>query len=83
MTHWGLEGTGKMEDGVAGDPRGPSTLLGYVHTIIYIAPKGTPEMVEWEHRFSSRKPPALTYTKEGKLLLIGGGYKVGARGIAE
>lgn len=80
-THWGLRGGGKIIEGLAADPREPSTLLGYLHSLVYVTAKGKPELVEWEHTFNARNPPALCYGPDGRLLLIGGGYRVTAAGI--
>lgn len=80
-THWGLRGSGKIAEGLCADPREVSTLLGYMHSCVYLTAKGSPEIVEWEHAFSARNPPALCYGPDGRLLLIGGGYKVTAAGI--
>lgn len=80
-SHWGLTGDEAIAKLLAGDPRKVSTALGYLHSVVYVTAKGDQEICEWEHDFSPKRPPILSYTETGKLLILGGGYRVTKRGI--
>ncbi len=80
-THWGKGGEFKIAKGVAGDPRGGLTLLGELTEVAYRTDKGGyPRAAGFRHVFED--PPALTYTRpEGRLVLVGGDYRLTMRGI--
>jgi hypothetical protein len=80
-THWGSGGDHARGRGVAGDPRGRLHLLGTWREVAYEATKtGYPAGSVFRHAFKS-PPPAITYTDEGKLVIVGGKYRVTMRGI--
>jgi hypothetical protein len=84
--HWGVKPKGTKVLDVP-NPRDNTRLvgLGAVVSIVYLTEKGGDgELVEYEHEFSKRTPPLLAYGKEdGRLYLVGGGYKMTIHGIVD
>ena len=81
-THWGLAGKDVAPTPIeCADPTcGVLTLLGSLREIVYFTEKrndGGP--AEYAHKFN-RPHPELLYSSGG-LVIGGGGYKVGIRGI--
>jgi hypothetical protein len=81
LTHWGDRGP--VRDRVLGapDPRaGELVELGRLVEIVYLTKKmGDGGLAEYEHRF--RAPfPYVAFNSTG-LVICGGGYRVGLRGI--
>jgi hypothetical protein len=80
--HWGDQGLGRARSAKAPDPSvGPIVKLGDLREVAYLTTKqGDPPGTIYEHEF---KPPypSLCVNGEGKLLIVGGGYAVEARGI--
>lgn len=79
--HWGRQAQGSR---VVKVPRiAPGEVLyqlGDLTEIAYDTQKGSPEWVRWVHEFK-RPLPALATTQAGKLVIVGGGYRVTERGI--
>lgn len=83
-SHWGLSGDGKVRDGRAPDPRaGTLVQLGELVSVVYLTRKlGDLAPTEYEHDFGrgGRGLPLLAYNRTG-LVIVGGAYRVTARGI--
>lgn len=83
-SHWGLGGEGKVREGKAPDPRaGTLVQLGELVSVVYLTRKlGDLAPTEYEHDFGreGRGLPLLAYNKTG-LVIVGGSYRVTARGI--
>ncbi len=80
-THFGSGGDAKGGQGLAGDPRSKLTLMGMMTECAYRATKlGYPRDAVFRHSFSEPLP-ALTYTREAKLVIVGGAYRITMRGI--
>jgi len=82
--HWGLEATDVRHVTIQ-EPRDNNEFPGYgtIHSIVYVTTKaGDSGPTEYEHKFSSRNPPLLAYGDcDGRLYIIGGGYRCSAHGI--
>jgi len=59
--------------------------LGILLSVVYVTEKGGDRSpVEYEHTFDERNPPLLAYgSDDGKLYIVGGGYKVKPHGIVK
>lgn len=84
-THWGLEPT-KIEKLNVPDPRENRArglfALGPLYSVTYLTKKGSDTaLVEYQHKFSRRMPVLAYGSKDGKLYVVDGSYKVRARGI--
>jgi hypothetical protein len=83
--HWGQDGPDGTRSYEVNEPRDNKELiaLGTVLKIIYVTRKGDDEEdVEYDHDFSERSPPLLVYgSDDGRLYILGGGYKVKVHGI--
>lgn len=80
-THWGERGPVRERRLSAPDPKaGELFELGQLVSLVYLTVKwGDTELTEYEHAFS-RPRPILAYGPGG-LVICGGRYKVGIRGI--
>lgn len=79
--HWGR----RPDRAVRGDvaevaPGDIVTEIGVLEEVCYAAAKGDEPAALWVHPFSSPKP-WLCVAADGKLVIVGGGYSVSARGI--
>jgi len=61
---------------------GPGWLLGKVAYVAYFAERDG-EYNLYHHDFKAKSAPCLVINKDGKILLGGGRYKVGDRGIVD
>lgn len=84
VTHWGQEGrrgaealrVARFTDGDA------LPALGDLVSLVYRTRKGFDvELVEYEHAFATPLPRLVYDPKSGLLLIAGGKYRVGERGI--
>lgn len=81
LTHGGLAGPWEHKSLSCADPRaGQLVALGELVSLVYLTEKaGDVELTEYEHKFS-RPLPVLAF-HEGGLVICGGRYRVGVRGI--
>jgi len=82
VTHWGKEGPRAFRDLSCADPSArPLVELGELVSLVYLTEKGGEGgPAEYEHEFSRSRRPVLGF-HEGGLVICGGGYRVGVRGI--
>jgi len=82
VTHWGEAGPRAFRDLVCPDPGArPLVELGELVSVVYLTQKGGDNRpTEYEHAFNARRRPVLAW-HEGGLVICGGGYRVGVRGI--
>ncbi len=83
--HWGHEGKGQSSSHMAPDPtKGPIVELGELTVVEYRTKKGRDRaQVDYVHKMGGvgSARPMLCMNGEGKLLIVGGGYRVETRGI--
>jgi hypothetical protein len=84
-THWGIASTKSTTLDVP-DPRANRAKgliqLGVLVSIVYLTEKGGDgELVEYEHKFDATHPRLAYGSKDGKLYIAGGSYRVESRGI--
>lgn len=82
LTHGGLAGPWEHRTLTCADPSaGQLVVLGELVSLVYLTQKGSgdPRPTEYEHEFS-RPLPVLTF-HQGGLVICGGRYRVGVRGI--
>jgi hypothetical protein len=82
VTHWGKAGPHEFRDLGCADPGArPLVELGELVSVVYLTEKGGDSgPTEYEHAFAARRRPVLAF-HEGGLVICGGGYRVGVRGI--
>jgi len=83
--HWGLEPS-KIDRMNVPDPRENRAkglfALGPLYKVTYLTKKGSDTaLVEYEHKFGRRMPVLAYGSKDGKLYVVDGSYKIRARGI--
>jgi hypothetical protein len=81
ITHWGEAGPRPYRDLLCPDPSArPLVERVELVSLVYLTTKGGDgEPTEYEHEFS-RARPVLAF-HQGGLVICGGGYRVGIRGI--
>ncbi len=81
ITHWGKAG-GRDRVLLCANPLGAELVeLGELVSLVYLTEKGGEGgPAEYEHEFSRGRRPVLAFHKGG-LVICGGGYRVGIRGI--
>lgn len=78
--HWGDEPSEIIDaDVYRPNPREVLTVLGKLKRVDYETPKAG-ELAIWWHEFS-RPCPYLAASESGKLLIVGGRYRITPRGI--
>lgn len=82
LTHWGKGGPVPYRDLLAPNPlAGGLVELGALVSVVYLTQKGGDDgPTEYEHEFSAKRLPVLAFNETG-LFIVGGGYRVGVRGI--
>lgn len=82
ITHWGKAGPRAYRTLLCADPRGGELVeLGELVSLVYLTEKGGEGgPAEYEHEFSRARRPVLAF-HQGGLVICGGGYRVGVRGI--
>lgn len=82
ITHWGKGGHASTRELLCPDPRkGGLVELGQLLSLVYLTQKGGDDgPTEYEHDFNARRLPVLAFNDDG-LFILGGGYRIGARGI--
>lgn len=83
--HWGIEGprgavSTRVPDPFLKDDPVP-VVLGHLVKVVYCTEKGGDgELVDYDHDFDPKNSPILCFNRSG-LIICGGGYRVGIRGI--
>lgn len=80
LTHWGEQGTPGAQNLRVADVRTAVTLLGVLHRVEYFTDKGGDGPSLYYHDFEARLP-LLAFDAAGLLVVAGGSYRVGERGI--
>lgn len=54
--------------------------IGELREVVYRTTKGGGEVTDWWHAFKDRRP-VLAFNSSGRLVVVGGSYKITPRGI--
>jgi len=84
LFHWGNQPDELLEVDEEHSAGETLVALGELTSVVYTTPKGSQELVEWEHEFNEEgagQAPLLCVDEDNRLRIIGGDYIVTNRGI--